>query len=76
MAVGSYHIQNVLKNYHRRLRARGLEDRSSSGLGGDAIAGMTLNTRREIERQVFSQIRRRLISRTQWGENGWPWRAG
>jgi hypothetical protein len=73
MAVRPYHIQNVLRNYHRKLRARRLDDRSSTRVGEDGIAGMTGSTRREIERQVYSQIRRRLITRTYRGREGWPW---
>ncbi len=63
MAVTAYHIQNVLRNYHRKLRARSVEDPVDSRSTGEGVGGIGGNTRRDIERQVSSQIRRCLIRR-------------
>jgi hypothetical protein len=64
VAITAYHIQNVLRNYHRKLRVRSVEDPGDSRGGGEWVAGIRGNTRQEIERQVSSQIRRCLIRRT------------
>jgi hypothetical protein len=63
MVINPYQIQNVLRNYHRRLRTRRIEDLSASRATGDWITVMAVPTRRAIERQVASQIRQLLICR-------------
>ena len=64
MGITAYHIQNILKAYHRRLRAKRMEDSSGARGAGEGLVGMGRSTREEIERQVASQIRQRLILRT------------
>ncbi len=64
MGITAYHIQNVLKAYHRRLRAKRMDDSQEARGAGEALVGMGRSTRQEIERQVASQIRQRLILRT------------
>ena len=65
MTVTPYHIQNVLKNFHRRLRRHRVGNSVRTWDDAvDSFLRMTQTTSREIERQVAFQIRRRLISRT------------
>ncbi len=61
--MNDYRIQTVLRAYHRRLTSSGLGG-GSLKVVGEGLVGMTRGTRAEIERQVASQIRRRLILRT------------
>ncbi|MGQ9655797.1 MAG: hypothetical protein ACUVXD_17185 [Thermodesulfobacteriota bacterium] len=63
MPVTGYRIQTVLHAYHRRLTSRDVEGAPIKP-AGEGLLGMTRGTRAEIERQVASQIRRRLILRT------------
>jgi hypothetical protein len=63
MAITSYHVQNVLRNYHRKVIKRKMTGQSPVGglLKGPM---MTRNTQQQIDKQVATQIRRRLIMRT------------
>ncbi len=63
MPITEYRIQTVLRAYHRRLTSSDLRKLPVKP-GGEGLLGMTRGTRAEIERQVASQIRRRLILRT------------
>lgn len=64
MRIRTYRIQSVLKNYHRRLRAKRTgewrEDASGAWRWESLMTGATL---RDIEQQISLQIRRRLIKR-------------
>jgi hypothetical protein len=64
LGITAYHIQNILKAYHRRLRAKRIDDPSAARGSAEGLVGMGRSTRQEIERQVASQIRQRLILRT------------
>jgi hypothetical protein len=72
VAVTTYHIQNVLRNYHRRLRTGRLEEPAREKGGSEGMGRMARGTRQEIERQVAWQIRRRLIRRTFQDGRGGP----